>query len=138
MTTAVVDTSVAIKWFSEQNEDDVDIARMIYKRARLGEVVLHSPDFLLIEISNVFVKSKKLQKFAIRSAQKYLGSGIIQFTPSVDLLEGMNETMENLQLSAYDALCVALSRQLDCPLLTEDKKILSNYPKAINLSSMEK
>lgn len=60
MTSIIVDTSVAVKWFSEENEDDLFQARELKRCIAQGELSLICLDITILELINVFIYSKKL------------------------------------------------------------------------------
>ncbi len=54
----VVDTSIALIWFNQENESNVEIAYKIYKDMLDEKIVLIVPSLLVIELINALKKGK--------------------------------------------------------------------------------
>ena len=118
MSVLVVDASVAAKWFAE--EEHAEQAR------RLGAGhELHAPDFLLIEMDNIFctwVRNGSFLRADADEARAVLRRSSVQLHAFQPLLDGAYWIAGEWGLSIYDALYIALAVSLDAPLVTADRK----------------
>ena len=117
--TAVVDCSIVIRVLANRAGDDV-------LRQRLART-LHAPALIDAEISSVIrgltVTTKPNVRIASERAQQllddYAGLRIVRY-PMQPLQQRVFALRHNL--TAYDAMYVALAEALDVPLLTDDAK----------------
>ena len=117
---AVVDSSVAIKWVVE--EEDSDSARSV------SHATLEAPDLLLIECANILWKKVTLADLNSREAGEcwqLLLQAPIQFTSSPDLLDTALRISLDLKHPVYDCVYLALALQLEVPLITADRRLVS-------------
>lgn len=117
--TAVVDCSIVIRLLSNLNGDDL-------LRQRLART-LHAPALIDAEVSSVVrglaITSKPNVRITAERAGEmltdYTGLRIVRY-PMQPLQRRVFELRHNL--TAYDAMYVALAETLDVPLLTDDTK----------------
>jgi predicted nucleic acid-binding protein len=120
--TIVIDTSVIVKWFVEE-EGHEEALRLLQS----GERRL-CPDVALAETANVLrrrlrmkVISHKQMADAIRRMPVYLKN----VTPSVELLKDACDLAEKVDHSVYDCMFLALARrEVDAVVVTADKIFL--------------
>ena len=118
----VIDASVVLKWFSGDKELDRDLAIKVYEEMSRGEIRLIAPEFLLVEVSNVLARKKKLPKDDLkRVVDMLMESGIEFLGVPIDLV--VDATYKH-EISVYDALYVALAETQGVGLLTEDARLL--------------
>ena len=126
----IIDTSVALKWFVQ--EAGSDEARR-YLRASL---IRRAPDLLPIECSHVLAKRTRVmdpaQRITAEEARKvaeaFRVDSPIQYDPCMPLLRlGMALAIE-LVASVYDCLFLALAIELDCQVVTADRKLPGQDP----------
>lgn len=124
MRTAVLDTSVVIKWFHRDNEEDADKALLLRQAYLEGALKVIVPDLLIYEFGN-FLRYKSGLKpgdmLASIRALWSLGMEIHQID-SV-LSELIVELASRHGITAYDAAFVALSQSLSAPLVTADRML---------------
>lgn len=124
MKSAVLDTSVVIKWFHRENEEDVDKALLLRQAYLEGALNVIVPDLLIYEFGN-FLRYKSGLKpgdmLASIRALWSLGMEIHQID-SV-LSESMVQLASRHEITAYDAAFVALSQSLSAPLVTADRML---------------
>jgi predicted nucleic acid-binding protein len=117
----VIDASVAVKWFFE--EEHTDAAERILDDANR----LHAPDFLLLEADNVVAKRLRRREIDRRTGnqiRRALRRMPLQFHPFAPLLEPAFEIATITGRSQYDCLYVALAELIDAPVITADRRLL--------------
>ncbi|MEK7082398.1 MAG: type II toxin-antitoxin system VapC family toxin [Patescibacteria group bacterium] len=118
---AVIDASVAVKWFSD--ETHTDAAQRILASAFERDRVLYAPDLLWYEIGNALGKGKRMSEEKILAAFGVLFDSPIEF---VRLDQTMMHTTIHLMaaygLTFYDAAYGALAHTLGIPLITANPK----------------
>jgi predicted nucleic acid-binding protein len=122
----VIDASIAIKWFKDEDEDYVDLALSIQGKKLTGEVEIIVPDLFFLEVLNAFLKKPALSQKYISNIKEILlkmNMGIV-YPDSEILGKTINIALKN-NLTFYDALYIATAEVKDAILYTEDKKILS-------------
>jgi len=123
METYVVDTSVVLKWFNQENESNVKIAHEIYRDMLDNVILLIVPSLIIIEIINALKKGKHIPVEAIKKSVNDLFSlPLIIKEPSQAILEQTAEIMEAYNIAAYDALFVATAKDANCKLISDDTK----------------
>ncbi len=120
----VVDTNI-ISYLLIPNEKFNQIADELFKKDRLwiAPMLWH---YELLSVLGVYLRNSMLDAKACKAvyseAQETVESrGTCNFKDVFELIE-------NSTLSAYDCEFVALASTLDLPLITEDKKILREFP----------
>lgn len=117
---AVVDASVAAKWlFTEEHSQ---VARQLLA----PRIVLHAPDFLLIEAANVIWK--KLRRKEIPDARPYLEelahmSDAVVLRPSSELVQRAAALSLRLNHPVYDCVYLACAETEAAPLVTADDRL---------------
>jgi predicted nucleic acid-binding protein len=117
--TLVVDASVAIKWFAPE-----PLAEAAAELRREPELV--APDFLLVEIANVFWKRMRRGGADLAgslSDLRLLQAGVPELVESSVLLADALELAEQLDHPVYDCLYVALAVQEDTSVVTADHRL---------------
>ncbi len=128
MAQIVVDASVALKWvLDEPGSADA--------LAVLDMDVLHAPDFLLVEVANVFWAKQRrgiISRAAADAAFDAIAAVPIALAPTGELTAPARSLAFALDLTVYDALYAALAQRYDCPLATADRPLAD----AMNASGM--
>lgn len=122
----VLDASVIIKWFKDEDEEYVDSALLAQEKKMLGVLEIIVPDLLFLEVLNAFLTKPGFtieDITAIKESLVKMNMNVI--TPGSELLgKTINIAVKN-SLTFYDALYIATADMYDAILYTEDKKILS-------------
>ena len=117
----VIDTSVIIKWFAD--EEDSGKARLLLDCWWRRELEIVVPELLIYELANALRFGKKAPKTAISKIIRDFLSAMPQIyivNPNIiDLC--LNYVFEH-GLTIYDAVYVALADMLEVPLVTADLK----------------
>ncbi len=120
MTLAVIDSSIVVKWIvQEQDSDDVVALRDFYSFA--------ASELISAEASNAIVSKVRkghLIETEAAAASELLSQLSIEFYPLQPLIEDAISIALTLQHPAYDCFFLALSRRLDCILVTADAALI--------------
>lgn len=119
MKSLVVDTSVAVKWFFE--EEYFETARAILK----PENTLIAPDLMFIEISSVLWKRVRSGLITPEDAHIILKTLLkmpIVFYSSIELSDFGMEIAIKIDRSVYDSLYIALAQAQNATVITADEK----------------
>lgn len=129
MTTCVLDTSVAAKWYlPSAGEPLVPEAVNLAREFAAGRLTMFAPDLLWPELGNVLWKAAKLGRMPAASAREcirtfaQLGIATVSSKP---LVETAFEIGRQFQCTVYDGLYVALAVSLNAPLVTADERLVN-------------
>jgi predicted nucleic acid-binding protein len=123
----VVDASVALKWHLK-DEADAKSALLLLDRFVSGQVALFAPSHIRYEVSAVITHAtigrapRLTQQVARESIAAFLSLGI-QTVETNDLILAALPLAHQRGIAFYDSLYLALSNQLDLPLITADGKL---------------
>ncbi|MCL4385729.1 MAG: type II toxin-antitoxin system VapC family toxin [Actinobacteria bacterium] len=122
----IIDACIGIKWFSSENEEKVEYATLIQRKNINLEIEIVIPDLFIYEILNALLIKKKLSVEDLRFVKHTLDlMNLNIIIPDNKLLDSAIEFANNLNLTYYDGIYLALAKRIDAILITEDKKILS-------------
>ena len=119
VTRFVLDASIVVKWFIE--EEHSEKARL-FMSAQRG--IVRSPDFLLVEAANAFVSSARggrIQEAEIAENLELIPEHL-QLIPSAPLRTQAAVLALDHGRSVYDCLYLALAIREGCRLLTADER----------------
>ena len=119
--TLVVDASVAVKWFVE--EDLADEAASLLR----GSTPLHAPDLLVAEMTNAVWKKFVRGAITREQAEVFAVSipySPLQLTPSLSLHQRALDIAIDLRLSVYDCLYLACAELVSGRVVTADQALL--------------
>jgi predicted nucleic acid-binding protein len=119
---AVLDASVVLKWFRDEDEHHVRAARALRAAFESGELFVFAPPLLHLEIINVAGRRWRLDE-----------AKLVELARSLDELgfELVEPELERVAhwtargLSSYDAAYVALAESERIELITDDALILA-------------
>lgn len=123
MKKAVVDASVAVKWFL--TEENQQIAFQTYE----DNAVLIAPEFLKLEFDSVLSKwcrSGRLEYSIAKRIRTVFGKMNIYFVDTGELSDAGFELSSSLPVTYYDALYLCTARLYKCKMITFDKKLSSS------------
>jgi predicted nucleic acid-binding protein len=133
---ALLDTSVAVKWFVP--EEDSEKALSLRRAQEDRELQLYAPEVLLMELANALRYSSEFSAGEIIEALETLFELNILLMPfSLDALNlAVTLSMEH-DLAVYDAYFLALAQALEIPLITADRRMLSRLTAEDGALSLE-
>jgi predicted nucleic acid-binding protein len=123
--TAVLDSSVILKWYRGEGEGDREAALALRRQYLDGQLALRAPSLLALEILNAAARRWRWpveELFALADELDRWG---------VELREPPWEGVADWAgrgLTAYDAAYVALAEDEGVPLITADRQILTVAP----------
>lgn len=118
----ILDTSVIIKWFTNEENTDKSIEYRDKYIDRKIEII--EPDLLLYEISNALRYNPNFKEVDVMNAlESIFDLGIEIITPTRKLLYDAIEISYKYGITDYDATYIALSRELSGKFITSDKKL---------------
>jgi len=125
----VVDSSVIFKWFYVKDENDVDIAKLIYRKALSRNFYLISPELLVYELLNIFRYKTDFSKDRIEEIVKKIF--YIQIIGQLDYKTYLNSysISQEINESIYDCIYIAMSEKYRASLITADEKLCSKAKK---------
>lgn len=121
----ILDASVIIKWFSE--EEYTDKSLKIREEIRSGDERGILPDLLLYEVANALRYSPRFNEDDVRDAiDSILDMGMDIVTPTSEIINSAINLAFTYNITVYDSFYVALAKELEIPLITADKKLHKN------------
>ena len=118
----VLDASVVIKWFQE--EENSDQAVSIQKQHSAGENTIIVPDLLFYEVANVLRYKKEVTQETITNVLDFLHKAELRsFALSPIELREVIIFARMYDITVYDALYVVLAQQLKCSFVTADRNL---------------
>ncbi len=121
--TIVVDTSVLIKWIKTKDEELVVEGRRLLNQIEQDAIEVHVPALLLYEVGNILLLKTDLDQAKLDSTLGALEHlPLIIAPPATPLLQRAAQAGKRFGLTFYDAAFLALAIELDCPLVTADRR----------------
>ena len=137
LTPVVVDASIAVKWLLP--EPDSAVALEQRRRWTTQRVVPAAPDFLLIELHNVFWKRLQRGELApdapVLTGAPTFGLELTWY-PFEPLLPLAWRVACQYDVSIYDALYAALAQQLNAPFATADQSLARRLSSAVHIQML--
>jgi predicted nucleic acid-binding protein len=124
LTTLVIDSSVAVKWFIPEVLSD-QAARILD-----DSYELLAPDLLVSEFGNVLWKKIRRGEIEIGEAREILATFRrvpLEILPGLDLVEAALEIAAAHGRTLYDASYVALAVARNCPFITADDRLVHAF-----------
>lgn len=119
---SVVDASVVLKWFIEEN--DSDKARLLQDEYLSGQRVLVVPDLLVYEITNALRFNKTFNHKEINEViDAFYGLGLEIHQIDHDLIKSAAAIAYESKLTVYDSIYIALALDLKEEFITADGEI---------------
>jgi predicted nucleic acid-binding protein len=123
----VIDASVVVKWFIEEN--DSEKALLLRDSFIGGNVELYVPPLLYFEVLNALKYSQLFEPNELEEAGESLENyGFNVITIKNEIRNHMISAAINYDLSIYDASYLGLSIGLEMLFCTADEKIIKKLP----------
>ncbi|MCL4386243.1 MAG: type II toxin-antitoxin system VapC family toxin [Cyanobacteria bacterium] len=125
----ILDTSVIIKWFFEEDEENVKTANLILNKYHNNEIQIIAPEIALFEISNVIknrINNLEDKNTGAEIIDKIFNLGIIFYVTKEILKNAFNIAID-INESVYDCIFIAVAEHFKSKFITDDKKLLLNY-----------
>ena len=136
----VVDTAVLINWIKTKDEELLAEARRLLRQVESRSLAAHAPALLLYEIGNILLLKTDLDANGLEKAINDLEAlPFIVAPPATPLLRRAMRVGKEFTLTFYDASFLALAVELDCPLVTADRRFFdrtNSLPRVRHLSKV--
>lgn len=116
----VLDASVALKWFLPEEQSEHAL------RLRAASADLHVPAFFLLEFGHVVCKKQRRRELSMDDAVyivRIIRSVALRRHEDAALLPRALELALRLNSGLYDCMYLALAIELDCRLVTADRRL---------------
>lgn len=125
----IVDSSVIVKWLSQQDEERLEKADKIILDAQNGKIILLAPELAKYEIGNAFVIHKEISKNEAVIIFKNMYILPLQFINQTEELaiETFNIAKDR-RITFYDASFITLAKQEKAILVTDNPKHQTKEP----------
>jgi predicted nucleic acid-binding protein len=128
MVILVLDASVILKWFLEEDYSDIAIKIREDFYNEIHQIV--EPDFLLYEFTNVLRYHPAYKTEDInRALNSLIESELDIVLPTLDLLKTAIDLAKKYDITIYDAIYVALAELIEGVFVTVDKKLYDKIKK---------
>jgi len=130
----VIDASIVIKWLVLQREEKVAEARKVVQLLLQGKIQVWAPSFLLVEVTNILLKKKKMSIEVMDKAIQEIKKTGIQFVDfDVSEIGKLTRLAVQHSLTTYDAMYLLIAKEKKIPLLTLDRQLLKITDVCISL-----
>lgn len=119
----VIDSSVIIKWLSQDNENLLEEADKILKDVQREHIVLFAPELAKYEVGNVLLFSKNLSPEQAKIVLAKLYNLPLSFVSESEELANQTYTIaSDCGITYYDASFISLAKQYGATLITDNIK----------------
>ncbi|MBN1298130.1 MAG: type II toxin-antitoxin system VapC family toxin [Actinobacteria bacterium] len=125
----VVDTSVIIKWFFSENEENAEASHLILKSFLCNKIGLITPEIAQFELANVVknkISTEGSEIIGMNIIDKIYNLGII-FKVTKQVLKNAFSMALAINESVYDCIFIATAEHFDSKFITDDKKLYLSY-----------
>ncbi len=129
----VVDTSVAFKWFVAYGERSLDEAVELLEAHRNAELTLMAPSTVLVEIANTLRYLIPDRNETLGFLDDFEALHIVLFEPTPRRVRHAALRASETGMGVYDALFLSLAEELECPLVSADRRAFSDVETSIEI-----
>lgn len=127
----VLDASVIIKWFiEEEGSDRADKYLQAYKNRQFSILV---PTLLFYELGNILLAKKAAAKQVGRIMQDLHALNLTKTDIGYESFRKVFQNADDLQITYYDASYLTLMQKESCEFVTADKKLYEKVRKVFTL-----
>ena len=118
----ILDASVVVKWFSE--EEYTEKALAIRERIRMGEERVIVPDLLLYELANALKYNPSFDANDVSDALTSIFDMDLEIvTPTPEIINLAVALAFEYNITVYDAFYIALAKDLELTFITADRRL---------------
>ena len=118
----ILDASVVVKWFSE--EEYTEKALAIRERIRMGEERVIVPDLLLYELANALKYNPSFDANDVSDALTSIFDMDLEIvTPIPEIINLAVALAFDYNITVYDAFYIALAKDLELTFITADRRL---------------
>ena len=118
----ILDSSVVVKWFSE--EEYTEKALAIRERIRMGEERVVVPDLLLYELANALKYNPSFDANDVSDALTSIFDMDLEIvTPIPEIINLAVALAFEYNITVYDAFYIALAKDLELTFITADRRL---------------
>jgi len=118
----ILDSSVVVKWFSE--EEYTEKALAIRERIRMGEERVVVPDLLLYELANALKYNPSFDANDVSDALTSIFDMDLEIvTPIPEIINLAVALAFDYNITVYDAFYIALAKDLELTFITADRRL---------------
>ena len=118
----ILDASVVVKWFSE--EEYTEKALAIRERIRMGEERVIVPDLILYELANALKYNPNFDANDVSDALTSIFDMDLEIvTPIPEIINLAVALAFEYNITVYDAFYIALAKDLELTFITADRRL---------------
>ena len=118
----ILDASVVVKWFSE--EEYTEKALAIRERIRMGEERVIVPDLILYELANALKYNPNFDANDVSDALTSIFDMDLEIvTPIPEIINLAVALAFDYNITVYDAFYIALAKDLELTFITADRRL---------------
>ena len=118
----IIDTSVALKWFYQGKETELEQAFKLREDYRQGKIGLYAPDLLVYELANVLRYKQGLEECYIEDAVESIYDMKILRSPVQETMKEAIRLAVRYDSSVYDAIYLAFAQEHRSWFITADRQ----------------
>ena len=120
----VLDSSIFVKWFSRDGEDDMDKALLLFKSTVDNTIVVVSPELAIYELASTLYFKPGFDARKVKEVLSYfLDIGIEFITLDLNLIIEANFIRYDYTISFYDSIYLSVADFYGLKFITADKKL---------------
>jgi predicted nucleic acid-binding protein len=133
----IVDSSVAVKWVSNQGENNISQADKILKDAQNEKVYIVMPELAKYEVANALLYKNMLTQHTISSLVTFYSIPIQFMEQDKQQAQSAIQIALDSKITFYDASFMALAQELGANLVTDNPKHQLKKVKGVKVISLK-
>ncbi|MGM0366167.1 MAG: type II toxin-antitoxin system VapC family toxin [Actinomycetota bacterium] len=125
----IIDSSVVLKWFFTQNEQDVETAEILYAKTLDRDYYMVCAELLVYELLNIFKYKANFTEERIEEVIKEIFNIIVFDRIDYNIFLSACKISKKIGDSIYDSIYIAMSEKYLAPFITADKKLYGKAKK---------